>query len=276
MSHLCLIEAVEVEGFGGSGVVAAAFGDMQVAGVFDGRDDGGADGGQVGGPAAGTAGGGVFAEGHVTDVVVCLDGPVLADQAGQILRRGLSAGQAGDGVDGLAGGLAGGGVLPPAGDLDGLARVGEVQAADVGGLQGAGLDAAVPGLAGGAACRYLPPGQGPDLGVQQRLVPLDQEGDRLRRFRALLPCEVVVTAVTHPLHGCRLRAYAVRHVDGVPHLKVELPDGMPGLVAAEATDALGAEPGGAGAGLVLDGDGLRRLRAVVMRLQGGDVPGPGR
>jgi hypothetical protein len=112
--------------------------------------------------------------------------------------------------------------------------------------------------------------------LQGRLVSLDQEGDRLRRFRALLPCEVVVTAVTHPLHGCRLRAYAVRHVDGVPHLKVELPDGMPGLVAAEATDALGAEPGGAGAGLVLDGDGLRRLRAVVMRLQGGDVPGPGR
>ena len=77
--------------------------------------------------------------------------------------------------------------------------------------------------------------------MQAGLVALDQEGDRLRRFRALLPCEVVVTAVTHPLHGCRLRAYAVRHVDGVPHLKVELPDGMPGLVAVEATDAFGAE-----------------------------------
>jgi hypothetical protein len=87
---------------------------------------------------------------------------------------------------------------------------------------------------------------------------------------------VVVTAVTHPLYGCRLRAYAVRHVGGVPHLKVELPDGMPGLVAVEATDALGAEPGGTGAGLVLDGDGLRRLRAVVMRLQGGDASGSGR
>jgi hypothetical protein len=123
--------------------------------------------------------------------------------------------------------------------------------------------------------RDLPPRKGLELGEQVRLVAFDQEGDRLRRFRALLPCEVVVTAVTHPLYGCRLRAYAVRHVDGVPHLKVELPDGMPGLVAAEATDALGAEPGGAGAGLVLDGDGLRRLRAVVMRLQGGDVPGPG-
>ncbi len=47
--------------------------------------------------------------------------------------------------------------------------------------------------------------------------------------------------MTHPLYGCTLRAYAVRHVDGVPHLKVELPDGMPGLVAAEATDVPGEE-----------------------------------
>src|SRR5712691_4338016 len=213
---------------------------------------------------------------NVTSVVVRLDGPVLADEAGQVLGGGVRAGQAGDGVGGLPGGPAGGGVLAPAGDRDGLAGGREVQAADVDSLQGAGLSAAVPGVAGGGAGRDPPPGQGPDPGVQQRLVFLHQEGERLRRFRALLPCEVVVTAVTHPLHGRRLRAYAVRHVEGAPHLKVELPDGMPGLVAAEATDALGAEPGGASAGLVLDGDGLRRLRAVVMRLQGGDVPGPGR
>jgi hypothetical protein len=115
-----------------------------------------------------------------------------------------------------------------------------------------------------------------DLLQQGGLVGLDQEGDRLRRFRAVLPCEVVVTAVTHPLYGCRLRAYAVRHVDGVPHLKVELPDGMPGLVAVEATDAFGAEAAGAGGGLVLDGDGLRRLRAVVTRLRDGDASGPRR
>src|SRR5271166_6991099 len=70
MSVSVLIEAVEAEGFGGGGMVAAAFGDVQAAGVFDGRDDGGADGGQVGGPAAGTAGRGVFAESHVPDVVV--------------------------------------------------------------------------------------------------------------------------------------------------------------------------------------------------------------
>jgi hypothetical protein len=86
----------------------------------------------------------------------------------------------------------------------------------------------------------------------------------------------VVTAVTHPLHGCRLRAYALRHVDGVLHLKVELPDGMPGLVAAVATDAFGAEAAGADAGLVLDGAGLRRLCAVVMRLRDGDASGPRR
>ena len=54
-------------------------------------------------------------EGHVPDVVVRLDGPVLADQAGQVLRGGVGAGQAGDGVDGLAGGLAGGGVLAASG-----------------------------------------------------------------------------------------------------------------------------------------------------------------
>src|SRR5690348_12370959 len=72
MSASVLIEAVEAEGFGRGGVVAAAFGDVQVAGVFEGRDDGGADGGQVGGPAAGAAGGGIFPESKVADVVVRL------------------------------------------------------------------------------------------------------------------------------------------------------------------------------------------------------------
>ena len=49
MSASVLIEAVEAEGFGGGGMVAPAFGDVQVAGDFNGRDDGGADSGQVGG-----------------------------------------------------------------------------------------------------------------------------------------------------------------------------------------------------------------------------------
>ncbi|MFZ0185849.1 MAG: hypothetical protein WAL72_02755, partial [Streptosporangiaceae bacterium] len=103
-------------------------------------------------------------------------------------------------------------------------------------LHGAPLRARMAPLAGGMSDRNLAPGQLSELGAQAGLVALDQEGDRLRRFRALLPCEVVVVAVTHPLYGCRLRAYAFRHVDGVPHLKVELPDGLPGLVAVEAVD----------------------------------------
>ena len=148
-------------------MIAPAFGDVQVA-VFDGRDDGSADGGQVGGAAAGTAGSSVLSEYHVPDMMVRLYGPVLADEPGQVLR----AGQAGDGVDGLAGGLAGAGVLPAAGDLDGLAGAGKVQPADVGGFQGPGLGTAVPGLAGSAAGRYLPLGQRLDLCVQQRLVLL--------------------------------------------------------------------------------------------------------
>src|ERR1039457_408460 len=142
----------------------------------------------------------------------------------------------------------------------------------VDGEVGAGLAAAVA-----AVLRLVPAGAGPAQclqgGVQERLVALDQEGDKLRRFRALLPCEVVVTALAHPLCGCRGRAYAFRHVDGVPHLKVELPDGMPGLVAADATDVFGAGPAAAGAGLVLDGAGLRHLRAVVTRLRDGDPAG---
>ena len=85
MSVSVLIEAVEVEGFGGDGVVAPTFGDVQVAVLFDSRDDGGADGGQVGGPAAGTAGGGsslnvvslMFSRGEDR----CKSG-VLADRAG--------------------------------------------------------------------------------------------------------------------------------------------------------------------------------------------------
>jgi hypothetical protein len=93
MSHFCLIEAVKTEGLGGGGVVASAFGDVQLAGVFDGRDDGGADDDQVGGYAAGAAGGGVLAERRVPYMVMCLDGPVLTDQAGQVRRGGVGAGQ---------------------------------------------------------------------------------------------------------------------------------------------------------------------------------------
>ena len=54
--------------------------------------------------------------------------------------------------------------------------------------QGAGLDAAVPGAAGGAA-GYSLLGQRPDLGVQQRLVPLDH-GDVMRFLFGDQPVQV--------------------------------------------------------------------------------------
>jgi hypothetical protein len=66
--HICPNRSRGGEGFRRGGVVAAAFGDVQVVGVLEGRDEGGADGGQVGGPAAGAAGRGIFAEAHVRDV----------------------------------------------------------------------------------------------------------------------------------------------------------------------------------------------------------------
>jgi len=50
MSFLVSVESIEVEGLNGSGMVASAFGDVQVVDVFEGRDDGDADRGQVGGP----------------------------------------------------------------------------------------------------------------------------------------------------------------------------------------------------------------------------------
>jgi hypothetical protein len=50
-------------------------------------------------------------------------------------RHGLDVGDVG--VDGLAGDLPGGGVLPPAGDLDGLAGEGDVEVFDMGGVENA-------------------------------------------------------------------------------------------------------------------------------------------
>jgi hypothetical protein len=94
---------VEVEGLGWGGVVASAFGDVgEVAGGADRVGDGVADGGEVDRSVAGAAGGVVFGEGDVADVVVGLDGPVVTDESGEVVGAGLGAGQAGDGVDGLA------------------------------------------------------------------------------------------------------------------------------------------------------------------------------
>src|ERR1700747_93866 len=98
MSASVLIEAVKSERFGGGGGVAAAF----VGAQFD-------------WPAAGAAGGGIFPESKVADMAVSLDGPLPADQAGQVTGGGIRAGTAGDGGNSLAGGPAGRGRRQPPG-----------------------------------------------------------------------------------------------------------------------------------------------------------------
>ncbi|HEY6747669.1 MAG TPA: hypothetical protein VI357_18365 [Mycobacteriales bacterium] len=81
----------------------------------------------------------------------------------------------------------------------------------------------------------------------------------------MLPCEVRVTGEAHPLFGRLVKAAAFKRLNGVLHLVVELPDGSPGTIRADATDVLGFE-GARGLAVVLDADGVRELRALVGRL----------
>ena len=55
-----------------------------------------------------------------------------------------------------------------------------------------------------------------------------RDSDRLQQLRAVLPCEVRVTAVTHPLFGRLLAASGFKRRGGVLSLVVMLPDGSPG------------------------------------------------
>jgi hypothetical protein len=94
----------------------------------------------------------------------------------------------------------------------------------------------------------------------------DSAGDRLQQLRAVLPCEITVIDSAHPLHGERLRALSFRRRQGVVRLVVVLPDGTPGMVAADATDVFGD------AGTVvplsattLSVEGVRRLRSRLAR-----------
>jgi hypothetical protein len=100
----------------------------------------------------------------------------------------------------------------------------------------------------------------------------DQTGDRLQHLRAMLPCAVRVTAVTHPLRGRTLDAISFIHLRGVLHLVVRLPDASPGTIPVSATDIFG-EPAAEGSAAVLDADGLRRLRALTLALGAGDGAG---
>jgi hypothetical protein len=95
------------------------------------------------------------------------------------------------------------------------------------------------------------------------------EGERLQQLRAVLPCEVRVTAAPHPLFGRALTAAAFKRVNGVVHLVVTLPDGSPGTIRADATDVLGLVAPVAASVVVLDAAGLRELQRLVMAMRGG-------
>ncbi|MGH3125849.1 MAG: hypothetical protein ACRDND_33145 [Streptosporangiaceae bacterium] len=62
-----------------------------------------------------------------------------------------------------------------------------------------------------------------------------------------------------------LDAVSFIHQRGVLHLVVRLPDSSPGTIPASATDVFG-ERAAAGPAVVLDADGLRRLRGLVVAL----------
>jgi hypothetical protein len=105
----------------------------------------------------------------------------------------------------------------------------------------------------------------------------DSDGDRLQHLRVVLPCEVRVTAVSHPLFGDVLVASGFKRWNGELLLVVGLPDGSPGTVRAEATDVF-ATPPVEPTPFVLDGEGVRRLHRLVVALQGqrGDRSGRGK
>jgi hypothetical protein len=95
-------------------------------------------------------------------------------------------------------------------------------------------------------------------------------------LRAVLPCEVRVVSGTHPLSGRLVAARSFKRLHGELLLVIELPDGSPGTIRAEATDVLGVAEERGGCGTVLDAAGLRRLHALVTALAGEMSGGRGR
>jgi len=91
----------------------------------------------------------------------------------------------------------------------------------------------------------------------------------------LLPCEVRVSAETHPLFGRLLAARSFKRLNGVLHLVVELPDGSPGTIRADATDLLGVELP-SGPGVVMDAAGWGELNRLVASLRSVRRSGPAR
>ena len=73
------------------------------------------------------------------------------------------------------------------------------------------------------------------------------------------------------MFGEVLAASGFRRFAGVLHLVVELPDGSPGTIRADATDVLAVEGPGPAA-MVLDAAGVRALRVLVTAMAGAASP----
>jgi hypothetical protein len=136
---------------------------------------------------------------------------------------------------------------------------------------GMGLTETADPLGRGGAGDAMAGLAGPDAEAdgQVGLAGAGRDGDRLQQLRAVLPCEVRVTSVTHPLFGRLLRAGSFRRRGGVLLLVVTLPDGSPGTIPAEATNVLGDSVAEGGAMVVLSADGFRRLHELVVALRPG-------
>jgi hypothetical protein len=115
---------------------------------------------------------------------------------------------------------------------------------------------------GGVALAHGGVGQGAG---NEGLATPGRDSDRLQQLRALLPCEVRVTAVTHPLFGRLLPASGFSRRGGVLMLVVVLVDGSPGMIPADATDIVGDRLALMGA-TVVSVEGVRALRALAVVL----------
>jgi hypothetical protein len=81
-----------------------------------------------------------------------------------------------------------------------------------------------------------------------------------------LPDTIRVTWVDHRLCGTELPIHGWHHVHGEIHLLVTLPDGSRGYLPAAATSLWQAQENDRAA-FILTGDGVRRLRQLVVALQ---------
>jgi hypothetical protein len=94
----------------------------------------------------------------------------------------------------------------------------------------------------------------------------------VQQLREVLPCDVRVIGETHPLFGRLLAARSFKRWNGTLMLVVDLPDGSPGTIRADATDVFGSD-GAQGVVSVLDAAGLRELYSLVQRLCASRVAG---